>query len=421
MKPRVLVLGAGFAGIRLIQDLTKRLNAKEAEIILVDKNDFNLFRADLYEVATAFSQKKSEECLTTLKETIATPVQDLINKKRVKFIHDYVDGFDPKKNQVKLRKKGNVSYDYLAVCLGSVTNYYGIKGLKQYSYPMKKLADGIRINCNLDFAFHSFARGKLKTEDFNLVVCGGGATGIETAAEMVSAVDLLAEKYGFDRKKVRVHLIEGSSSLARFDKEGTNLVKKRLKSLGVEVHLKHFIKEAREDEIVLEKVVDGKKVEIIEPSNVTIWTGGVKINKVVRENLGDDSARGAILVDNYLRSLKHKNIFAAGDNAFIKGQCPVMLADFAVCGAKNIAKNIAGLLKQKDTLKPFIWKASDTAYYLPVGGKWAICKMGDSYKTGFFVWLKRRFTFLGYALSILPFWKALKKWHHGTKIFWRND
>ena len=407
-KKKVIILGAGFAGIRCCQDLSRSMG-NEIDIVLIDKNDFNLFRADLYEVATAFTEKKNDQCLRILKDTVATPIKDLIDEGKVSFMKEYVEGIFGDYVVVGGEK---VRFDYLVVALGSVTNCFGIEGLQEFSFPLKKLADGIKINCNLDFYLRRFARGELGKE-FNLVVGGGGATGVEFSAELVRAVERLARKYDFDKKKVHVRLVEGGETLGGFDKDGSALVRKRLKELGVKVHMRHYIKKAMEDKVLLEK--DGK--EVVDLSDLTVWTGGVKVNPVVSSSVfANEKKRGAIEVGGDLRALGSQNVFAAGDNAYFAcgAERLPMLADVAINQGRCIAKNIEALIRGRD-LSDFKWNGAK--YYLPIGGKWAITFDGKKYKTGFFVWIRRRFTFLKYALSILPFEKAVKKWWKAGEVF----
>lgn len=470
---KIVVLGAGFAGIRCIQDLSKNLSSEiesgEVELFLIDKNNFHLFRADLYEVATAFNKEISDECLLQLKDTIATPIDYLIDRKKVNFVHDYVVGIDSKEKFIELKSgykfqeskisegvqfSKKIRYDYLVVALGSVTNDFGIPGMEKYSFPMKILKDGLRINCCLDSYIREFWRESLEKnndqskKDFEIVVAGGGATGVETAGEMVGSLNALAKKYNYPREKIHVTLVEGGNKLAAFDPEGTKLVLDRLEKLGIKVILGKLITEAKKDSLILKDnlVQNSKgpsshsskknkssennldnKIEVIS-SNLTIWTGGVKVNPIVEEFLGEKDFRGAIPVNQNLQAQNHEDVFAAGDNAYVAENPVPMLADVALQQGKVIAQNLTKLIKNSldsksseisKYLEKFSWKAP--VYLLPIGGKWAMGQLKGKYRSGFWVWVYRRFVFLKYAMSILPFGKALRKWAHGTKIFWGND
>lgn len=410
MKKKILILGAGFAGIRCVQDLVKKLPADLAEITLVDRNDFHIFHPDLYEIATAFSKQITKECLTRLKDTIAIPIADLINTERVKFIQDEVISISKDKMEVRLKKK-LLKYDYLVVAIGSVTNYFGIPGMEKYAFPMKQVSDALTINCHLDQLFHNFwSKGSLKKDVF-INVGGGGATGVETAAELVGSLSCLSLKYRYPRNLIHLSLIEGTGSLAVLDKKGTEIVAGRLKKLGVKIYFQKFIERVEKKKVYL------KGGEVID-SDILIWTGGVMVNPVVQKSLGSPQHRGAIEVNQFLQSKSNSNIFAAGDNAFYSKSAG-MFAQVAYQEGKCVAENLRRLVLGETKLQRF--KFTQEYYLLPLGGTYAIWRFRGHYFRGFWVWAIRRMVFFRYALSVLPFHKALARLFRGTRIFIQND
>lgn len=409
MVKNIVILGAGFSGLKVAQDLSKKLKDPNYKITLIDKSDKHLYRADLYEVATAFNKKITKKCLTKLSNTIATPIKELINPKKVKFIKDEVLKIEP--GQVKLKKSKPVKYTYLVIALGSITNYFRIPGLKQHSFPLKDIQDGLAINCHLDQQLQSLWQKK-KHKDLNIVIGGGGATGVETAAELVGAYNKLAKKYKYPRNKIHIHLVEGQNLLGGMGKEGTRLIKNRLKKLGVKLHTKRFITKVTKTKITLKR--PDKKLTTLS-CDTLIWTGGVKIPPVLNGK--------AIMVRPTLQTKRAPSIFAAGDNAFFpdednpKERLP-MLARTAYEQGKVIAKNIIRSIEGRP-LKTY--KKQGLLYILPIGKRYAIFKTENHIFQGAAAWYLRRLVFLKYSLSILPFFKALRKWAHGTRIFIEND
>lgn len=407
---KIVILGGGFAGIRAAQDLAMRCIdfGLKCEIIVVDKESVHVFKADLYEVATAFSKKITNNGLRQLRETIATPMHKLLFG-RGRFIHDEIIGLDPVRKFVFLRNNKALNYDYLIVAMGSETNYFGIPGLREYAMTMKTVEDGLKFNYYLDHFFRDLSEREV-SRTVNIVVGGGGATGVEMAGELIGALKKLCKKYSYDYGKVNVELIEGSDKLLGMEGIGTDLVLARLKKLGVQVYLNNLIKKVEKKELTL-KSKEGKLKKKF--YDILVWTGGVMVNPVT----------GEIPVNSFLQSYKDGNIFAAGDNAFFEdpqrpGKRLPMLGSIAVDEGALLAENVFCMMQGKE-MKAFV--PGKVQIIVPVGGKWAIWKSGDRLFSGFWVWLIRRLIYLKYAWSILPFWSALRKFFRSTEIFMEND
>ncbi|MCX6735324.1 MAG: NAD(P)/FAD-dependent oxidoreductase [Candidatus Peregrinibacteria bacterium] len=417
---KIVILGGGFVGIRAAQDLAEKcINAGiKREIVVVDKESTHIYRSDLYEVATAFNKKITDSCMLQLKETVATPIYKLLFG-RGRFIHDEVIGIDGDKRIVHLKDSGALSYDYLIVAMGSENNYFGIPGLRQNAMTMKTVADALKFNCHLD-GFFAELKKKRVSRTVNIVIGGGGATGVEMAGELIGSLKKLCAKYKYDCRKVNVELIEGTEKLLGMDKEGTALVLARLKKLGVVVSLQTLIKKVEKKEIVL-KGKDGKLKKKF--YDILVWTGGVMVNPVVSAGLGEKKYGGAILVNPFLQSYEDRNVFAGGDNAFFEdtvnpGKRLPMLGSVAVEQGEILAENIFRLSQGKE-MKAFV--PGKMQMVIPIGGKYAVWKSGERLFSGNWVWLLKRIVYLKYALSILPFWKAVRKWLRSTEIFIDND
>ncbi len=419
-KPQeIIILGAGIAGLRVAQKLQRKVSQKEARITLIDKSNLHVFKADLYEVATAFNEHISAKCLTGLQETVATPIKNLVDKSKVNFICSEVVDINPEEKKIMLKNGTELRYDYLVVALGSTTNYFNIPGLKEHSLKLKTTRDALKINCHLDQYFRELWEKK-ESKEIYVNVGGGGATGVEVAAELIGAVKRLSKKYQYDEKKIHIQLIEGSSTLVGLNEKGVKIVKERLESLGVKVLMGSLITEVQVNSITL-KLPDQSSNQI--NSNILIWTGGVKINPVVQQFLGDPEKRGALEVNNHLQSTKYPEIFAAGDNAWIEdpknpGRPLPWLGQLAFEQGHFLAKNLTRLVKGKPLRA---YNPATALLVLPIGGRFGIFKIKETIFKGAWCWYLRRLVSLKYALAILPFFKALKKWHHGNNIFVDND
>lgn len=420
---KIVILGGGFAGIAATLSLYKELQCRQdVSIQLIDERNVHIYTPDLYEISTTFNEKITAECLTQLKDTVAIPFPKILRHHKVDFIRDRVIAIHPKNKTVELKNHGSIPFDYLITTLGSVVNYYNIPGLREKSYPLKTLTDALAINCHLDAFFQSLWKKEVK-KPVSIVIGGGGATGIEFACELSGDIHQLCGKYHYPRDLVRISLIEAKERLAGQDEKTTKIILKRFMQLGIQAHLETFICEVSEKNISTETVT-GKKETM--PMDILIWTGGVQPSPIIQENFPEVTKNGALPVNEFLQHHSFPYIFAAGDNAtFIdtKNQEPApMLAQVAVAQGKILGYNVAAELQQKPKKA---YRLKIKGIIIPLGGKYAILKIGRGKNAlilkGFFMWALRRLVDLSYALSILPFRYALKKWIHDTHIFVRND
>lgn len=410
----IVILGAGFAGLRCALDLAKEIHRfPDYRIILINKTDIHLYTPDLYEIATAYYPTITSTCLTNLKETVATKISSLVPEKLVTFLQDTITKIQPDKKTVLLEKSGEVLYEYLVVTLGSVTNYYGIPGLEQFSYPLKTMTDALAIQCHLDSYFQTLWRSHLK-KSVHIVMGGGGATGCELAAELPSYVKKLCKKYDYPEGQVDVTIVEGKKEILGLGVKLSASVKKRLASLGVGLKLGTYITEAKAAKVRI-KTKEGMENEIL--VDMLIWTGGVMPNPIVKESFEKVSENYALEVNEFLEAKYYPKIFAAGDNASFEHPLPLLAQVARKQGhvmAFNILADISG--KSKREYAPEI-----SGVVIPLGGKYAVFQRGEIMTAGFFIWVLRRLIDLVYAFSIMPFWRAFQKWWHATNIFAQND
>ena len=218
---------------------------------------------------------------------------------------------------------------------------------------------------------------------------------------------------------MHLHLVEARGELIEFGSKASRLIVNRLKKEMVTVHLGRFVIRVDANFVYL-KVVDGKRERI--PCQFLVWTGGVQVNPIVAQSVGSASARGAIPVDATLQSSAYPEIFAAGDNAALinprTGKLYPMLAQFAFLEGKLVAENIAHLVRKRALRKHHF---HPPIIVIPMGGRYGIMKVGRWILKGKRVWLLHRLVSLRYAIGIVPFWKALRKWRRDTKVFVGND
>lgn len=413
MSKNIVILGAGFAGLRCAQDLSRKLKNSSYKIILIDKNDFHLFRADLYEVATAYSGKVNKQFWDDLKHAVGTPIKKIIDSKRIKFLQTEVLNIDKIKNEVLLANSQKIRFEYLVVALGSVVNFYGIPGAEKYAFTFKTLEDALKLN---KYFYDFFQKRGQQNKKISVVIGGGGATGIELAAELSLFLNKLCKQYHCNRENIEIEIVEGLNKLASLDNNDKEIILNRLKKLNIKVSLNSFIKKVTANKIYLES--NGQQQVI--NCDILIWTAGVKINSVVIKNLGDKKYGGAALVNQFLQMSTARKVFLAGDNAYFifkKSRLP-MLAWVAYQEGAMIANNILRLIDGK---KLIVYRPMKLKMVIPLGGKFGIMKVRRKLYRGLFPWIYKRYLTFSYLLSIMPFSLAVKRLLHTHKIFDRND
>lgn len=416
----ILILGAGFAGLRSAIRISKKLPKKLKQlyrIVLVDEHPVHVYTPDIYSIATAFHKKITKQCLIRLTEEIATPINKAITGHNISFLRDSVTRIEPENQRVILKNIGDIDYEYLVLALGSVTNYFDIPGLKEYSYPLKTLSDALAINCHLDLLFAMLREDRTLSRKISIVVGGGGTTGVEFGCALREYVDKLCVKYGVPKENISIALVEAGKSLAGQDMNTTSFIKIRLHKLGVTALLETRIKKVENAKITVEKDIGIAEF----PVDAIIWTGGVAPNPIIAKCFKETSRNGALIVNDFLQYEAHKNIFAAGDNAYFvdpkSKKCAPMLAQVAIKQADIVAENVVRQTQGKK-LKRFSLKVKGIV--VPLGGHRALYKFGFVTMDGFLAWMLARLIDLVYSLSILPAKATFKKLLRRSRIF-AND
>ncbi|MDT2815660.1 NAD(P)/FAD-dependent oxidoreductase [Vagococcus carniphilus] len=295
-QPKIVVLGAGYAGLKTVKQLQKK--NVNAEIILVNKNDYHYESTQLHEVAAG----------TEPAGKITFKVEDVLDKNKVTFIEDTVTLVKKDEKKVVLAKKGEISYDYLVIALGFESETFGIPGVNEFSKPLVDIKTAESCRAYLDNNLANYAKSKDEA-DLSIAVCGAGFTSIEYLGEITNRIPKLAEKLNFPKDKIKITCIEAMPTLLPMFSEklgtyGIDILKKR----GVNFIVGTPIKEIKENTVVYEQ--DGELKELA--ANTIIWTTGVRGSAVVGES-GFDERRGRVVVQDDLTVADYPEIFMIGD------------------------------------------------------------------------------------------------------------
>ncbi|MEK7559621.1 MAG: NAD(P)/FAD-dependent oxidoreductase [Patescibacteria group bacterium] len=392
---KIVILGGGFAGVAA--GLTLSRNIPEGfSVTIIDKNSFHTFTPSLYEVASSEEPQKN----------IAIPFSEIFQK-NVEIIKAEVEKIDERKKKIILKDKRIIDFDYLVISLGSEPAFYGIQGLKDYSFPLKTVADAVRIKDEIHKACDKKA---LEGEKINIIVGGGGFAGTELAAEILCYDDLLSKEHKIDSKSFDVFIIQGSDKLLKeLDEHVSNTATNRLQKLGARFIFGSHIKEVSKNSLRTDK---GENFSF----DILIWTGGVKANSLLEISGLPLSKSGEVIVNEYLQAKDFPNIFVAGDiaeftDAKTQKKAPGV-AQVAEDEGRVAGENIVSLIEKK-SLKPY--KLRHFGYLIPLRGRYAVFTSGMLHIKGFFGWIIQQIVVLRYFLGILPFPKDLKRWNDFEK------
>lgn len=384
-KKKVVILGAGFAGLQL----ARRIKDKAYDITLVDQYNFHQFPPLFYQVATARLEPSS----------ISFPLRKIFQRKENVHVRiAKVDHVDLAGQQV-ITDVCVFPYDYLVIATGCSTNYFGNKNIEQHAFPMKSTTEAIalrnRILLNFEDALD--CQGEDLEGVMNIVIAGGGPTGVELAGSIIEMKkNVLPKDYpDMDFSKLRVYLLEGGPvTLAPMSEASQKTSRHYLEQMGVEVWTNALIQDYDGKSVIIN---DGRRIR----TNNLIWAAGVTGN--VPGGISKDLlVRGnRIRVDEYNRIPGSENVFVIGDLAYMETQGwekgHPQLANVAIKQARNLAGNLRQLLRQQP-LKPFVYKNPGTM--ATVGKRKAVVDLPAYSFQGVFAWLVWMFLHLMLILSV---------------------
>jgi NADH dehydrogenase len=399
-RPRVLVLGGGFAGL----GAARELEHADVDVVLVDANDYHSFQPMLYQLATGLLDTTA----------VAHSLRDLFHNQENATIHQAtVSSVDLDRREVQFTDMPPLQYDYLVVGLGAVVQFFGCNGAPQNAFPLYTVEDALRLRSHLIGRWEAADRDPSLIDDgaLNVVVVGGGPTGIESVGALS---ELYRSDFAKDYKAVaadqaRLTLVEAGPTLfPMFKPDIREYAQHELEDRGVEIML-------------------GERVEAVEPTRVKlasgavlnahtlIWGAGLQANPLT-QSLGLELQKGnRIAVDPELRLPDHPEVFAVGDAAWItdtgSGEVLPQLGSVALQAGEHAGENIARLVAGKKP-KPFKYHDKGTMAAIARGAAVAQLHSGRT--------MKGEMAFLAWGavhLTLLSAWedrtKAMVDWTWG--------
>lgn len=372
-KKRIVIVGGGLGGL----ELAFKLVDDDYQVVLVDKNNYHQFPPLIYQVASGGLEPSS----------ISFPFRRLFQGKKDFFFRmAKVESVNTNKKTIKTTV-GEIDYDYLVMAFGAKTNFFGNKDIEATTLPMKSVSEAMRLRNtilrNLELALTEEDPAR-KQALMNIVVVGGGASGVEIAgavAEMKK--NIIARDYpDLDSSQMHIYLVNAVERLlSAMDPVSSKRAERDLKELHVHIRQPQFATEYKDGIL---KTSAGLEI----PTQTVIWVSGICANTVEGFPAESIGHAGRFLTDRFCRVKGVKDVYAIGDVSLVEGdeEYPLghpQLAQVAMQQAKTVAKNFKAMSKGKE-LKPFKYK--NLGVMATIGRNHAVAEISGKKFGGFPAW-----------------------------------
>jgi len=371
---RIVVLGAGFGGLQATIELERIFRRQlDKEILLVNDQNFFLFTPLLPQIVSSYINPRH----------IVQAVRDIRGRRRFRFRRDTVRAIDLERRRIELAS-GSLEYDYVAIALGSRTEYFNVPGAREHTWEYKTLEDAVVLRERiLDLCEHAdhTEDAAARQQMLTFVVVGGGYTGIELVCEMRDFLfGYVARRYrGIAPADIRLIVLESESEVLR----GVHLelvahARKRLEREGIEVRLGARATQCLPDGVE----VNGKELLA---SETVIWTAGVSANELVAALPGAHDRIGRAVVNEHLQLEAHPDVFVVGDSAaVVAARDAPRVAPVAIAHGQVVARNILHL-ERGEPLESYRYVSE--GMLVSLGMNHAVVDVAGIKFSGYFAWL----------------------------------
>ena len=352
------------------------------QVVLIDKNNFHQFPPLIYQIASAGIDPSS----------ISFPFRQIFRKRKDFYFRMAEARMVDTEKKILQTSIGKIDYDYLVLAAGATTNFFGNKNIEEWAIPMKTVPEAMGLRNALLSNFEralTCATEEERQELLNVVIVGGGATGVEIAGAL-SEMKRYVIPYDYpdmDSSLMHIYLIEaGDRLLAGLSQDSSKKAYDFLKSMGVDIQFGKMVTDYRDHKVIMK---DGTEI----PTRTFIWVSGIRANAM--PGISDDHlGRGfRFKVDQFNRIPGLDDVFAIGDQclqttdpAYPNGHPQV--AQVAIQQAKNLAKNIKRINEghaDDNSLTPF--KYNNLGSMATIGRNKAVVEIGKFHSQGFFAWI----------------------------------
>lgn len=376
-KKRVVIVGGGLGGLRLAEDLY----GSGMQVVLIDKNNFHQFPPLIYQIASAGIDPSS----------ISFPFRQIFRKRKDFYFRMAEARMVDTEKKILQTSIGKIDYDYLVLAAGATTNFFGNKNIEEWAIPMKTVPEAMGLRNALLSNFEralTCATEEERQELLNVVIVGGGATGVEIAgalAEMRRYV-IPYDYPDMDSSLMHIYLIEaGDRLLAGLSQESSQKAYEFLKSMGVDIQFGKMVTDYRDHKVVMK---DGTEI----PTRTFLWVSGIRANAMPGIDESHMGRGFRFKVDEYNRIPGLNDVFAIGDQclqtsdaAYPNGHPQV--AQVAIQQAKNLAKNLKLINQGTDSSELTAFHYKNLGSMATIGRNKAVIEIGKFRSQGFFAWV----------------------------------
>lgn len=373
MSNKIIIIGAGYAGLVAVEKLAKN---PDNNILLLDKNSYHFLQTDVYD-------------LIANENDFAQVSVDMFSfcagfEGNVTFQKELVNNVDFENKKV-ITQKQRISYDYLVIAVGSRTKFVdSVKGLKEHAYGVKALHRAMYFKQKFELSlFQKVQESGSFCSPINIVVAGGGLSGVEIAAQMASYANDFYKNNYFICRKLNIIIINSPSHILHgMDEKLIQASQKRLHELGIKVITNRKVVEVTPWSVTLS---EGE----VFPTDFMIYAGGIEPNALVYALDLHRSDKGYLLTHDTLQTTKYEEVFAIGDcTTIFKEDKPLApTADIAEQMGALCAQNITALIEKK-ALKKHNIKSRGTL--IALGRNYSVAKLLNFYFDGFFAYLAKK-------------------------------
>ena len=372
-KKRIVIVGGGLGGL----ELAFKLVDDDYQVVLIDKNNYHQFPPLIYQVASGGLEPSS----------ISFPFRRIFQGRKDFFFRmAKVESVNTAKKTINTTV-GEIEYDYLVLAFGAKTNFFGNKDIEATTLPMKSVSEAMKLRNtilrNLELALTEEDPAR-KQALMNIVVVGGGASGVEIAgavAEMKK--NIIARDYpDLDSSQMHIYLVNAVDRLlSAMDPVSSKRVERDLKELHVHIRQPQFATEYKDGIL---RTSAGLEI----PTQTVIWVSGICANTIEGFPAESIGHAGRFLTDRFCRVKGVEGVYAIGDVSLVEGdeEYPLghpQLAQVAMQQAKTVAKNFKAMLKGKE-LKPFRYK--NLGVMATIGRNHAVAEISGKKFGGFPAW-----------------------------------
>lgn len=376
-KKRVVIVGGGLGGLRLAEDLY----GSGMQVVLIDKNNFHQFPPLIYQIASAGIDPSS----------ISFPFRQIFRKRKDFYFRMAEARMVDTEKKILQTSIGKIDYDYLVLAAGATTNFFGNKNIEEWAIPMKTVPEAMGLRnallSNLERAL-TCATEEERQELLNVVIVGGGATGVEIAgalAEMRRYV-IPYDYPDMDSSLMHIYLIEaGDRLLAGLSQESSQKAYEFLKSMGVDIQFGKMVTDYRDHKVIMK---DGTEI----PTRTFLWVSGIRANAMPGIDESHMGRGFRFKVDEFNRIQGVEDVFVIGDQclqtsdaAYPNGHPQV--AQVAIQQAKNLAKNLKLIVKGADSSELTAFRYKNLGSMATIGRNKAVVEIGKFRSQGFFAWV----------------------------------